>query len=113
MKLFNSKSLEEMNRDELIDIILSTGTEKYLKDNINNALIEDLRKVASITHVDEKGMTGGAKFFFFLGLILSAMFIISLIRAHWTQSIIELIIAVFSFGTSSFLHTRKGIKSIK
>jgi len=113
MKLFNSKSLAEMNRDELIDIILSTGTEKHLKDNINNASVEDLRKIASITYVGEKGMTGKAKFFFFLGLILFAMFLISLIRTHWTQSIVELIIAVFSFSISSFLHIRKGIKSTK
>ena len=113
MKLFNSKSLNEMSRDELVDIILNTGTQKYLENDIDNASIEDLKKVASITHVDEKGMKGVAKFFFYLGLILFAMFIISLIRAHWTQAIIELVITIFAFAASSFFHVGKGIKSIK
>jgi hypothetical protein len=113
MKLFNSKSLNEMGRDELIDIILDTGTQKYLKGDINEASIEELKKIASITHVGEKGMKGMAKFFFYFGLILFIMFIISLIRAHWTQAIIELIIVVLVFATSSFSHVRKGIKSIK
>lgn len=113
MKLSNYKSLNEMDRNELIDTILKTGTEKYLKCDINSATIEDLRKVASITHVGEKGMTGLAKFFFFFGTILFIMFVISLIRTHWVQSVVELIIAIFAFAASSFLHIRKGKKLIK
>lgn len=111
--MFNSKSLNEMSREKLVDIIINTGTQKYLKDNIDEASIEELRKVASITHADEKGMKGLAKFFFYLGLILFVMFIISIIRAHWTQAIIELVIAILAFATSSFSHIRKGIKSVK
>lgn len=113
MKLFNSKSLDEMSRDELIDIIQNTGTQKYLESDINNAPIEELKKIASITHAGEKRMKGMAKFFFYFGLILFFMFIISLIRAHWTQAIVELIIAILAFAVSSFSHIRKGIKSIK
>ena len=112
MNLFTSKLLNEMNRDEIIDIILNTGTQKYLKGDINDASIEELIKVASITYTGEKEK-GMVNFFFYLGLILFAMFIISIIRAHWTQAIIELVIAVLAFAASSFLHIRKGIKSIK
>ena len=113
MKLFNSKPLNEINRNELIDIILDTGTQKYLKGDVNDVSIEELKKVASITHAGEKGMKGAAKFFFYLGLILFVMFIISLIRAHWTQAVIELVIGILAFATSSFLHIKRGIKSIK
>ncbi len=74
MKMFNSKSFNEMSRGELIDIILNTGTQKYLKEDITDASIEELRKVASITHAGENGMKGVAKFFFYLGLILFTMF---------------------------------------
>ena len=104
--------LSDHNRNELIDIILKSRTEKYLDGDINSASIEDLRKVASITHVGEKGMTGLAKFFFFFGIILFGTFIVSLFRTHWMQSIVELAIAIFAFGTSSFLHVRKGKKLI-
>jgi len=113
MKYFNSKSLNEMGRNELIEIITNTGTQKYLKNDINTTSIEELKKVASITHVGENGMKGIAKFFFYLGLVLFAMFIISIIRAHWTQAVAELIIAVLAFAASSFSHVRKGLKSVK
>lgn len=113
MKLFNSKPLIEMSRDEIIDIILNTGTQKHLKEDINNASLEELIKVASITHAGDKGMQGMAKVFFYLGLILFALFIVSIFRAHWMQAVIELIIAVLSFAASSLLHIRRGIKSTK
>jgi len=113
MKMFNSKSLNEMSREELVDIIINTGTQKYLKGSIDEASIEELKKVVSITHAGEKGMKGLAKFFFYLGLILFVMFVISIIRAHWTQATIELVIAIFAFASSSFSHIRKGIKSVK
>lgn len=114
MKLFNSKPLNKMSRDELVDLILSTGIEKYLKSDIKDASTEELKKVASIARTDEfKKMGGVAKFFFYLGLISSFMFVVSLIRTHFVQSIFELIVAILSFIVSTFLQIKKGIKSVK
>lgn len=107
------KFLEKMSREELIEVIGKTGTEKYLDCNIQDASIEDLRKVASIVTTDKRGMTGLAKLFFVIGLVLLFMFVISIIRAHWVQSIVELIIAIISLSLSSILHIGKGIKSLK